>query len=284
VTQPIVPSTFLFCPGNRPDRYDKALRSGAPGIILDLEDAVPPDDKATARRAVLDWLGALPAGRSERPAIGLRVSAPESASGLEDLHALAGSGPLPALDWIVLPKAEDASEARGVHAHAARCNPAMRMMALVESVQGVRRAAEIARAGPFMAALAFGAADFSAETGADNTWEALAYARGRLLFEVAGSGVPVLDVPHIAIDDDAGLRTDCERARAMGFHGKLAIHPRQCPIIVEAFLPDARRLEWARNAVAAYEAAGRRACAVGATMVDEPVYRSACRILRRAAI
>lgn len=282
MTQPVVPSSFLFCPGNRPDRFDKALRSGAPGIILDLEDAVPADDKALARRDVLDWLAALPARRPGAPAIAVRVSPPATEHGLDDLYALATGGSLPALDWIVLPKAEDASEAKWVHTHAARCNPGLRMMALVESVQGVRRAEAIARAGPYMAALAFGAVDFSAATGADNSWEALAYARGRLMFEVVDTGVPVLDAPHVAIDDDAGLRTDCERARAMGFHGKLAIHPRQCGIIVSAFLPDARTVEWARRVVAEYEAAGRRACAVDGTMVDEPVYRQAVRILQRA--
>jgi len=283
VTPPVVPSTFLFCPGNRPDRYDKALRGGAPGVIIDLEDAVPAADKAAARRDALAWLAALPPAGPGAPMVALRVSSPQTSAGLEDLYALAHAGALPALDLVAVPKAEDASELRMVHTHAAAANPALRLMALVESARGVRRAADIAHAGPWLVAMAFGAADFSVETGADNAWDALAYVRGRLMFETAGSGVPMLDVPHIAIDDDAGLRADCERARAMGFSGKLAIHPRQWPIIVQAFEPDPRRLAWASEVAAAYERAGRRACAVGATMVDEPVYQSALRILRRAA-
>jgi len=283
VTHTVVPSTFLFCPGNRPDRFDKALRSGAPGIILDLEDAVPAEEREAARHAVLDWLAGLSMRRPGTPAIGLRISPPQSESGFEDLYALRVAGMLPALDWIAVPKAEEAAQVRSAHAHLARRNPDVRVMALVESVRGVRCAEEIAMAGPFVAALAFGAADFCAETGIDGSWEALAYVRGRLIFEAAAAGVPVLDVPHLLIDDDAGLRLDCKRARAMGFHGKLAIHPRQCPIIMEAFLPNPQQVEWARRVVAGYEAARGRACVVDAVMVDEPVYRRACRILQRAA-
>lgn len=283
MTHSAVPSTFLFCPGNRPDRYDKALRGGVPGVIIDLEDAVPAADKAAARCDALAWLAARPAAGAGAPVVALRVSSPQTPAGLEDLYALAHGGALPALDLVVVPKAEDASELRMVHVHAAAGNPALRVMALVESARGVRRAAAIAGAGPWLAALAFGAADFSVEIGADNDWEALAHVRGRLLFEAAGSGVPVLDVPHIDIADDEGLRTDCARARAMGFHGKLAIHPRQWPLIAQAFAPDPGRLAWARAVAAAYEAAGGRACTVAGTMVDEPVYQGACRILRRAA-
>ncbi|VCU69292.1 Citrate lyase subunit beta [Pigmentiphaga humi] len=278
--QPLLPPTFLFCPGNRPDRYDKALRGGAPGVIIDLEDAVPVQDKDSARRDTLSWLAALDPAAPGQPVVALRISPPQTAAGLEDLYALAHAGPLPALDLVVLPKAESAAEVRLAHAHARAAREAVRVMALIESVRGVRQAADIAQAGACLAGLAFGAVDYAVDAGADIGWEALAYVRGRLLFET--SGVPLLDVPHVQIDDDAGLRVDCERARAMGFHGKLAIHPRQWPIIVQAFAPSAQRLAWAREVVAAYVAAGGRACSVGGAMVDEPVYLGACRILRQA--
>ncbi len=272
-----VPVTFLFCPGNRPDRFDKALSSGAPGIIIDLEDAVPDADKDLAREHALHWLGGL-GTQASRPVVGLRISSPASLSGLEDLRAVAQGGFLPGLDMIVLPKAEDASEIRLLSSHLRRVHPTGRIMALIESARGVRNAALLAGADSAVCALAFGAADYCVESGVDNDWQALAYVRSRLVFDLSGTGIPLLDVPHIAIEDETGLRLDCARARAMGFHGKLTIHPRQVKPVLASFAPAAEQIAWANGIIAAYRAAGFRACKVNGTMVDEPVYKAACRI------
>lgn len=313
MTQPVVPSTFLFCPGNRPDRYDKALRSGAPGIIIDLEDAVPEADKASARRDAFAWLAALGtdaadpssrtgsgvagsdgvrveaaasdpgrSDRSSRPLIALRIGSPTTPAGLEDLYAFVHAGPMPALHTIVLPKVADATEVRLLASQLLRAAPALRLMPLIETPEGVRSVAAIARAHPAVSCIGFGAADYCVEAGIAFAWEALLHVRSRLVFDCAGTGVGLLDVPFLDLADDAGLRQECARVKALGFLGKLAIHPSQVVPILQSFAPGPAEAAWARRVVAGFESAGRRACTVDGKMVDEPVYLQALRITQRA--
>lgn len=305
----VVPATFLFCPGNRPDRYDKALRSGAPGIIIDLEDAVPDADKTSARRDAFAWLagraalrdsgaaskassanntsdvpGSDPVGsnRLTRPVVALRISSPMTPAGLEDLYAFVHAEPMPALHAIVLPKVADATEVRLSASQLLRAAPALRLIPLIETPQGVQSVAEIARAHPAVAAIGFGAADYCVEAGIAFAWEALLHVRSRLAFDCAGTDVPLLDVPFLDLADDAGLRDECARVKALGFAGKLAIHPSQVAPILQSFAPSPAEAAWADRVVAGFEAAGRRACTVDGKMVDEPVYLNALRITRRA--
>ena len=281
MTMNVVPSTYLFCPGNRPDRFQKALQSGAPGIIIDLEDAVPESEKDTARRDTLTWLGTLvPA--VDGPQVALRISSPTSPSGLEDLYAVVHSGALPALHTLVLPKVADASEVRILAAQLLRGAPQRRLIPLIETPGGVRAVSAIAQAHPAVSAIGFGAADFCVEAGVAFEWEALLQVRSRLVFDCAGTGVGLLDVPYLDLADDDGLRRECARVKALGFLGKLAIHPRQVAAIVESFAPGASELAWAAKVVAGFEAAGHQACAIDGRMVDEPVYLSALRITLRA--
>ena len=308
----VVPSTYLFCPGNRPDRYDKALRSGAPGIIIDLEDAVPEADKASARRDAFAWLAGLggvealrgsagastassadgssgipgsdPVGstRSTRPVVALRISSPTTPAGLEDLYAFVHAAPMPALHTIVLPKVADGTEVRLLASQLLRAAPALRLMPLIETPEGVRAVAGIARSHPSVSCIGFGAADYCVEAGIAFAWEALSHVRSRLAFDCAGTGVGLLDVPFLDLADDAGLRQECGRVKALGFIGKLAIHPAQVASILQSFAPSPAEAAWAGRVVAGFEAAGRRACTVDGKMVDEPVYLQALRITQRA--
>jgi citrate lyase beta subunit len=295
VTLPIVPSTFLFCPGNRPDRYDKALRSGAPGIIIDLEDAVPEADKASARKDAFDWLAGLGALASKgvldavqpdmaaRPRVALRIGSPTTPAGLEDLYAFVHAGPLPALHTVVLPKVADATEVLLMASQLLRNAPALRLMPLIETPEGVRSVAAIAQAHPAVSAIGFGAADYCVEAGIAFAWEALLHVRSRMAFDCTGTGVALLDVPYLALSDEAGLREECARVKALGFAGKLAIHPSQVGPILQSFAPSPAEAAWADRVVAGFEAAGRRACRVDGKMVDEPVYLQALRITHRTA-
>jgi citrate lyase beta subunit len=272
------PSTLLFCPAHRPERFDKALQAGAPGIVLDLEDGVGADAKDTARDAALAWLAG-PSALATAQHICLRVNDPLTAAGLEDLHRLVHTTALPVTGWLMLPKVEDAALLRWAASHLQRKAPGWRLCALIESAAGLRGAHQIARAHPALAALGFGGADLRAELGAADTWEALLHARSSLVVDAAGTGLALLDVPHIAIDDEAGLREQALRARALGFHGKLAIHPRQVRPILECFGPTSAEREAARRVVAAYEACAGNACQVDGRLVDEPIYQQARALL-----
>ena len=278
-----LPTTWLFCPANRPDRYAKAFASGAPGVVIDLEDAVQAADKDSARASLLAWLGSDAAGSASQTArLAIRINRPESDAGLNDLQALRQATGLEHVHLVLMPKVSSPEEVQLVAAHLLRAAPALRLMALIESIQGVRRVAEIAGAHPGLVSLGFGAADLAAELGIEPDWEALLYARSQVLMAGAENGIPVLDVPWLQISDAEGLVRDCERALRMGFHGKFAIHPSQVSAIVTGFRPQPAELERARRRVQAYTDAGGAACAVDGTMVDEPVYLAAKRVLARA--
>lgn len=272
------PATLLFCPAHRPDRFEKALNSGAPGIVIDLEDGVGADAKHRARDAAFAWL-ATDTARTASGLICLRVNDPSSQAGLEDMHRLSHATTLPDRGWLVLPKVEDAALLRWAAAHLLRRAAGWRLCALIETPAGLRRTHDIARAHPGLAALGFGGADLRAELGAEDTWEALLYARSSFVVDAAGTGLALLDVPHIAIGDEAGLRDQARRARALGFHGKLAIHPQQVGPILDCFGPNAAEKEAARRIVAAYEACSGNACQVDGRLVDEPIYQQAQALL-----
>lgn len=281
--------TLLFVPGNQPARFDKAMASGADGIILDLEDAVSVQEKDAARAHVFEWLRAgTPAGarpRSTRALLrGVRLNARQGPYFQQDEEALcqaleAGQGP----DLVVVPKVESADDVGSCierwSRHARALPP---LLALIETAAGLHQVESIAQA-PGLAGLGFGAADLSADLGCEMTWEALAYARGRMAHAAALGRLELLDVPHLALDDEAGLQAQALRAKAMGFTGKLAIHPRQVGPIRDCFAPTERQIAQARAIVDAADRSQGQVCVVDGRMVDEPVVRSARQILARAS-
>jgi citrate lyase subunit beta/citryl-CoA lyase len=226
------PLTWLYVPGDRPDRVEKALASAAHAVIVDLEDGVAPGAKAEARENVV----ALLAREGEKP-VYVRVNAGEA----EDLDAVA---PLH-LTGIVVPKVarpEDVPET----AHPVHC--------LIESAAGVEAAYEIARA-PGVAGISLGESDLRSETGALEA--GLDWARSRIVNAAVAAGLPRPQqsvYPHV--DDDDGLARSCARGRELGHLGRAAIHPRQLPIIERAYLPTAAELERAQATVERLEAAG----------------------------
>jgi citrate lyase beta subunit len=270
-------TSLLFTPGTRPDRFEKAPASGADGIIIDWEDAVPAPDKDRVRAETIAWLqqhgrvGALPFVTT------LRVNDLRSAHGRADLDALNAAALR--LDAVVLPKVESAAE---VHLAARKLFGEPRLVCLIETVLGVRFAAEIAAASPQVAAIAFGGFDLSAETGGDPTWDALLWPRTQVVHAAASAGVLALDQPFIDLANQAGLADECTRVRALGFVGKLAIHPKQCATIQAAFQPTQAQVARARRIVAEFEATKGNVAAIDGQMIDVPMYRSAQRVLARA--
>jgi citrate lyase beta subunit len=266
--------SILFVPGHRPDRFAKALATGADAVVIDLEDAVPPGEKAAARAAVLARPAA-PAG----VALGVRMNPLATPEGIADLAALLGAE---APDFVMLPKTESAEELRVVHRAFARHARAPRLVALIESAEGLARAGAIA-AEPGCAAVGLGAVDLAAELGCQVAWEPLLAHRAALVAAAArAGGRGVVDVPFLALDDEAGLAEETRRVQALGFTGKLAIHPRQVATIQSVLTPPPEQVAWARRVVEAFEAAAGGVCVVDGKMVDVPVQRAALRVLARA--
>ena len=266
--------SLIFAPADRPELFPKALASGADQVCLELEDGVP-RRKAEARANALARFAA-PAPKAGAELL-LRINSPRCAEGLRDLAAICESpAPPPAL---MAPKVESPEDARmldelfsdGPHAE-------IRFHIVIETCRALEAAHEIARASPRVDSLAFGALDMAAELRVEAEWEPLLYARQRLVAAAAGAGVDLLDAPSLDLADEAGLAAAARRARALGFTGKAAIHPRQVAPINAAFRPGAGEVARARAAIAAAEAADGGLAVVDGKLIEPPVLRAARRI------
>jgi citrate lyase subunit beta/citryl-CoA lyase len=263
--------SLLFVPGNRADRFDKALAAGADAVIIDLEDAVSPADKPAARDAVRAWLGT---GPGERQVV-LRINAAATEWFEQDLALCAHAG----VAAVMLPKAESAAQVALVLAAGARA-----VLPLIESAAGFAALDDIARA-PGVLCLAFGAIDFQVDLGMRDALEdELLYFRSQIVLASRLAGIaPPIDGVSTAIDDAVQLRSDVQRTRRLGFGGKLCIHPRQLAEVHAGLAPGAEEIAWARRVLEAAAAAGGSAIALDGKMVDKPVMRRAETILREAA-
>ncbi len=271
----------LFFPASRPELYEKAARSGADAVCADLEDAVAAADKEGARASLEEMLG-LPSPDHVR--LMIRINHPDTDEGVADLRALAralGRRPGGAADpppALVIPKVGSPEEISRARRRIGASAGAPDVVAMIETVQGLDRVEEIARAETVRAVL-FGGLDLSIELGAKLAWEPLLYARSRVVHAARLGGVAAIDMPWLDLSDAGGLRGEADRARALGFNGKAAIHPDQVPAVLGAFAPTESEIEWARRVTRAAEAESAGAFALDGAMVDRPVVEAARRIL-----
>lgn len=269
--------SVLFSPGDDAEKLRKAPESGADVVVFDLEDAVPPDAKQAARETVTDVLQDLEADCE----LCVRVN-PTGIAADDDLDAvLAGS---PALDSVLLPKVASAADIETFERLLAEHDADLPVLALVESATGVQHADEIATADA-TDALLFGAEDFAADVGATRTDEGteVLYARQRVVVAATGAGVDAVDTLWTDFDDTDGLRADTRRGLEMGYDGKMAIHPRQVPVINDAFTPSDEDLAWAEGVLAAAEDHDSGVFAYEGEMIDAPLLAQAKRIVERTA-
>ncbi|VVE61843.1 aldolase [Pandoraea captiosa] len=269
-SHPIVRS-WLFVPGNRPERFDKACASGADAVILDLEDAVAPADKLTARAQVAAWIEA--SGEAISTPVYVRINAASTAWFEEDVSALAG---LPKLSGLVVPK----TEAAATLVQAAKgASPTLQLVPLIETAKAFAALGEIAAA-PRVARLMFGTIDFQLDIGIEGDADELLYFRLQLTLasRVAGIAAPI-DGVTTALDDAALIEASARRARALGFRGKLCIHPRQVAPVHAAFAWRDDEIAWAERVIAAADASGGAAVALDGKMIDAPVIAKAREIL-----
>lgn len=257
------PVSALYVPGDRPDRFAKAAASGADLVILDLEDAVAPESKAAALAHVTAWL-------TEAPAMPLQVRVNADAPG--EITAIRATGVHVGLR---IPKVESPADLDAIAALAGD----LPLTALIESARGLEAAAAIA-AHPAVAELALGESDLASDLGSRDPL-VLDHARVRLLVAARAAGLPapMLSV-YPAIGDLDGLRADTERGRALGLIGRVAVHPKQIPVIHEVFAPTETERAWARAVLAALESGGVATLPDG-EMVDPAMRGRAQAILDR---
>lgn len=269
--------SLLFVPGTRPERFTNAVNAGADGVVIDLEDSVDASRKAEARAAVVEFLADPLASFDAGPAVFVRVNASGSEWHADDLAAVSA---LTSIGGIVLPKAESPVDV----AVAAESVASGVVVPLIETARGVLNAAEIATASEAIPALLFGAEDLTAQLGIPRTIDGdeLVYARSQVVLAAAAAGADAIDAVFIDIGDLDSLRRDASRARAMGFRGKMAIHPSQIPVIHEVFTPSEDERERAQRIVDAFDnaqAEGEAVIRLDDRMVDMPVVMRAKRVL-----
>jgi citrate lyase subunit beta/citryl-CoA lyase len=263
--------TFLFVPADDVRKCERAWAAGADALIFDLEDAVAPHAKASAR----EWLASNLPGRAAGPVVAIRINAPETPDGALDLETVAQFEGIHAL---VVPKASPESLAM-----AADAVPAP-LVALAETADGILHAERLARARR-VARLMFGPFDLSAELGCEPGPDGteLLLARSQLVLASAAAGIAApIDGPFTALDAVDELCAETERARRLGFGAKACIHPRQLPEVAAGLAPRVEQVEWARRVIAAYSSAAEvdsGVVSLDGQMIDEPMARRARAVL-----
>lgn len=264
-------SSLLFVPGSRPERFAKAAAAGAGLVVIDLEDAVGPADKETARAAALKQVA------EDRASFALRINAVTTAAGIRDLAALTETEILP--EVLMVPMVETTTELDIIVSAIGEACPAL--IPLIETPRGLRSALAIASHDK-VSALMFGGADFSGELQVAVSWEPLLGARQQLVLACAEARVPLIDVPYIHLDDEEGLRRECLAARAIGITAKSAIHPRQVPVIEQVFAPTSQQIAEAEEALRVYEETGGKAVRHKGRMLEAPMIKTYRAVLARS--
>ncbi|MDP6343445.1 MAG: CoA ester lyase [Alphaproteobacteria bacterium] len=270
--------SFIFAPGIRPDMFPKALKSGADMVCVDLEDAIAPQHKDEARQKTLAMFAEYD-GDGAVEAI-VRLNCLRTPDGMTDLRAVLESAkPPPAL---MLPKIKSPDEVRLIDEMLGEHDQDCRLHVIIETNDGLQAAYEIARASDRIQALFFGGVDMAADLRCQNSWQALLFARARIVHAAAGANVDVIDVPYLDLDDLDGMRREAEQCAEMGFSGKGAIHPKQIPTLNQVFTPDEATVAYARKIVDAFAAADTGLVVVDGKLIEKPVLRTMNRILATA--
>lgn len=269
--------SLLFVPANRPERLPKALASGADLVIADWEDAVAPADKEGARNALAQAVAALAAPLRARMLVRINAAGtPWFAGDLQALAALVAAG----CAGAVIPKAEHVADIAEV---ARAAGPQAALLPLVENVAGLAALDAVAGA-PQVLRLAFGHLDFQVDAGMSCAADEAELLPVRLQFVLASrrAGLaPPIDGVTVDTRDEARLRHDAERARRLGFGGKLCIHPAQVAPLHASFDPSEAEVAQARRVRQALAQAGGGVCVLDGRMVDAPVLAQAEQVLRR---
>jgi citrate lyase subunit beta/citryl-CoA lyase len=278
-----------FVPGGNDRFLAKALASDADTLVLDLEDSVPPDRKDTARSAVVDWLGGIDAGGKE---LMVRINGVDTPWAAADVGGVVPAG----ARSLMVPKVDGAAELRALDEHVDPCDPEVAVSyfpVATETPAGVFGLPELGRH-PRVDGLCWGAEDLSAalgggpaRDGAGHLLPVYVTVRSWCLLGAAAGGIQAVDAVFTDLGDRDGLRREAEEAAAMGYAGKITIHPDQIDVVNEAFTPTDEEVAGANALLAAFEAnraEGRYAFTFEGQMVDAPHLTRARRLLARAGI
>jgi len=255
-------------------RYTRAAEVGADICTIDLEDSVPEHAKEEARQHALPFFLKRP---PEGPVRALRINSLRTPAGLRDILALLDSGARP--DALFVPKVDSAQDVLILQGLLGERLAAVFFIVLIETAAGLCAVEEIATASPRVRAITFGGADFSAELGISMAWENLLYARSRTVVAATRAGIAALDAPYFELHNQEGLREETLKSRALGFAGRVAVHPRQVADINAEYAPAPKVIERARRIVQAAEEHGGEIVVVDDDMIGPPMVLAARKLL-----
>jgi len=265
----VSPRSYLFVPGNRPELLRKALASPAEAVSIDLEDAVPQDQKADARARTVEFLSTIePAGRSR---VSVRINAVRTRVAEEDLSAVAGTGV-----GIRVPKVEAPGDLDWVAVRAGEAP----LLATIETARGLVAAPEIA-AFPGVVRLGLGGLDLIRDLGCGDDPLALLFARSALVVASRAAGLPgPINSVFPQLNDEAGLERHTRHAASLGFGAQSLVSPRQIATVHRVFSPGLAEKAWAIEVLEAFDAAGGQATASATgEFIDLPVARRAAEVI-----
>lgn len=279
--------TMMFLPGNNPNMIMNGGILGADSIILDLEDAVAPDQKDAARELVKNALRTLDFQNCE---IIVRINALDTPYWEEDLEEM-----IPLRPQVIMPtKVSGATYCKTLSEKMAQVEQksgipvgSTKIIPLLETALGIENAFEIALSTPRMAALYLGAEDLTADLRCKRTKEGgeILYARGRLVMAARAAGIDAYDTPFTDVEDLQGLERDAQLAKSLGYTGKAVISPRHVDIVNQVFSPTLLEIEHAKAVFAAIQAAkeqGKGAISLNGKMIDAPIVQRAQIVLDNA--
>ena len=255
--------SVLYMPGSNARALEKGRTLAADGLILDLEDAVAPDAKETARNQIRD---AVKQGGYGRRELIVRVNGLDTQWGRDDLAAAATFG----ADAILLPKVESAGavhQAETILA-AAGAPDDLAIWCMMETPLGMLHAEEISEASPRVGALVMGTSDLAKDLHCAHTRDRLPFitALGLCMLAARAAGIAILDGVHLDLDDNVGLEFACRQGRELGFDGKTLIHPKTINIANEAFAPSPDEVAWSKKIIAVHAEATK--AGKGVVVVD----------------
>tara|TARA_S200000501_G_scaffold372426_1_gene417425 strand:- start:912 stop:1718 length:807 start_codon:yes stop_codon:yes gene_type:complete len=258
-----IPVSYLFVPGNRPDRFDKALNSGADKVILDLEDAVPPHEKQLARVNIKNWLN------KERN-VALRINSAETDWFFDDLFFCNAPG----VDTIIISKASEVDQVNKVLDSGAKS-----INLLIESATGFKNMEKLSKIEK-VTRLIFGTLDFQIDLGIKGKDNELNYFRSKIVLtsKLYNLNSPV-DGVTTSLDNHKLIKQDTEYGKQFGFGAKLCIHPFQIPIVNSVYMPTKDQYEWAKKILKVAKDNKGSAAKFEGKMVDKPVITMAEEII-----
>ena len=268
--------SMLFLPGNTPNIIVNGEILGADAVILDLEDAVAPAEKDSARILVRNAIKYMGFGKCE---VIVRINAIDTAYWQKDLEAIIPVRP----SLIMPPKTSCAADVLAVDAYITQLEEklglekgSVGLLPLIETALGVENAYQIASACPRVKAIFLGGEDLTADLRCKRTKEGqeIFYARSRMVVAARAAGVEVYDTPFTDVNDDEGIYTDAQLAKSLGFTGKAAISPRHVKAINEVFSPSLKDIEYAYEVMEAIRIGkeqGKGAVSLRGKMIDAPI-------------